>query len=135
MRYTVLIDGEPGGYGVVFPDLPGCTAMGDTVEAALTDAASAVRDWARVTELHGGTVPPARDLATLRQDPEVAEALAEGAALGTVVLIRDAGRPVKANLSLDAGTLAAIDEAAKRIGETRSGAIRRLAEVGIPLLG
>jgi len=34
-RYVVLIDqAEDGAYGVVFPDLPGCTAMGDTVEEA-----------------------------------------------------------------------------------------------------
>jgi hypothetical protein len=29
--YGVLIDGRRGGYGVVFPDLPGCTAMGRTL--------------------------------------------------------------------------------------------------------
>ena len=34
-RYGVLIDGRRGGYGVVFPDLPGCTAMGRTLDEAL----------------------------------------------------------------------------------------------------
>ena len=134
MRYTVLIDGEPGGYGVVFPDLPGCTAMGDTVEAALADAASAARDWARVTERHGRAVPPPRDLAALRKDPEVVEALAEGAALASVVLLRGVGRPVKANLSLSAEVLAAIDEAAARTGRTRSAMVETLAGVGLPLV-
>jgi metal-responsive CopG/Arc/MetJ family transcriptional regulator len=37
-----------------------------------------------------------------------------------VPLVLDAGRPVKANLSLDAGLLNAIDEAAKCRGLTRS---------------
>ena len=32
-RYGVLIDGRRGGYGVVFPDLPGCTVMGRTLGA------------------------------------------------------------------------------------------------------
>jgi hypothetical protein len=46
----------------------------------------------------------------------VATALAEGAALAIVPLVRDVGRPAKANLSLDAGLLAAIDEAAAARG-------------------
>jgi hypothetical protein len=27
-RYVALIDGKPGAYGITFPDLPGCTAVG-----------------------------------------------------------------------------------------------------------
>jgi predicted RNase H-like HicB family nuclease len=38
MRYTVLVDGKAGAYGVVVPDLPGCHAMGKTIEAALDNA-------------------------------------------------------------------------------------------------
>ena len=45
-------------------------------------------------------------------DPEVAQGLADGAALAIVLLLLDAGRPAKANLSLDAGLIAAIDEVA-----------------------
>jgi hypothetical protein len=56
----------------------------------------------------------------LRADPEVAEAIAEGAALAIVPLLLDAGRPAKANLSIDAGLLTAIDEAAAARGLTRS---------------
>ena len=40
--------------------------------------------------------------------------------LALVPLVRDSGRPVKANLSLDAGLLEAIDDAARAIGLTRS---------------
>ena len=35
MRYFVMIDGKIGAYGVVFPDLPGCAAMGKTIDGAL----------------------------------------------------------------------------------------------------
>ena len=45
----VLIDGEPGAIGLVFPDCPGCSAMGDTVEEALENAAEALADWLRAT--------------------------------------------------------------------------------------
>ncbi len=47
--YAVEVDGEPGAYGVVFPACPGCCAMGDTVDAALGNAAEALRDWLSAT--------------------------------------------------------------------------------------
>ena len=56
----------------------------------------------------------------LRADRAIADAIAEGAALAIVPLLLDAGRPAKANLSIDAGLPAAIDEAAKARGLTRS---------------
>ena len=44
-RYIALIDGEAGAYGVAFPDCPGCTAMGETVDEALSQGAEALREW------------------------------------------------------------------------------------------
>ena len=57
MTYPVLIDGEPGGYGVVFPDLPGCVAMGTTMEESLGNAEESLRDWIESMESHGQVVP------------------------------------------------------------------------------
>ena len=130
-RYYALIDGEAGGYGIVFPDLPGCTAMGETVDEAIGNAAEALRDWVTAKEARA-SVPSPRDIEALRRDPEVAQALAEGATLTTIPLIRDTGRPVKANLSLDAGVLAAIDAAAARRKLTRSAFIEAMARETIP---
>ena len=134
MRYTVLIDGEPGGFGVVFPDLPGCAAMGDTIEEALANAGEAVRDWTQCVELQGGRAPAPSTPDALRTDPDVVRALAEGAVMASVVLVREAGRPVRANLSLDAGVLAAIDAAARRLGLTRSATVELLAHRALPEL-
>lgn len=134
MRYTVLIDGEAGAYGVAFPDLPGCTAMADTIDEALVNAAEALRDWVTGVEAQGGSIPPPRSPDALRADPEVAEALAEGSTLASVILVREAGRPVRANLSLDAGVLAAIDAAAERLGVTRSATVEMLAARGLSTL-
>ena len=100
MRYTVLIDGEAGGFGVVFPDLPGCAAMGDTVDQALANAGEAVRDWVIAVEAQGGDIPAPRTPDALRAEPEVTAALAGGAALASVILLRQAGRPVRANRGL-----------------------------------
>src|ERR1700741_612247 len=127
-RYIALIDGKAGAYGVVFPDLPGCTAMGKTMDDALANAAAALRDWAEVVEETSGSVPKPRTLEALRRTAEVKSALAEGAGLATVPLVRETGRPTKANLSIDAGVLAAIDEEAERRKLTRSAMIQVLAK-------
>lgn len=134
-RYIALIDGKAGAYGVVFPDLPGCTAMGKTTDAALANAADALRDWVEVTEESGGKIPAPRALEKLRRDPEVKQALAGGAGLATVPLIRDTGRPVKANLSIDSGVLAALDEEADRRKLTRSAFVELMARTMLTQMG
>lgn len=128
MRYIALIDGEAGAYGVTIPDLPGCTAMGATIEQALAAAVDAMRDWAEVVDEDGGTIPVPSTADALRADSDVAEALAEGAMLATVALVRVTGRPVKANLSLDSGVLATLDAEAKRQGLTRSGMVEAMTK-------
>ena len=127
MRYIALIDGGPGAYGVVFPDLPGCTAMADTLDQAMTSAADALRDWINTVETEGNAVPAARSAEVLRTDPEVSEALAEGASLAAILVVRSTGKPVRANLSLDEGIVSAIDAAARKRGVTRSAMVEILA--------
>jgi len=119
-RYVALVDGKAGTYGVTVPDLPGCTSGGSTTDEALRNAVEAVRLWAEDAIADGEPLPQPRSVETLRADPEIAEAIAEGAALAIVPLLLDAGRPAQANLSIDAGLLAAIDEAAEARGLTRS---------------
>jgi len=126
-RYVALIDGKAGAYGVVVPDLPGCTSGGRSIDAALRNAVDAVRLWAEDARADGEALPRARSIETLRRDPEVAAALVKGAALAIVPLVLDAGRPAKANLSVDAGLLEAIDEAAEAHGLTRSAFIASAA--------
>lgn len=119
-RYVALLDGKVGAYGVTVPDLPGCTSGGATIDEALRNAVEAVRLWVEDARADGETVPQPRAAEAVRSDPDVAAALGEGAALAIVPLILDSGHAAKANLSLDAGLLAAIDEAAAARGLTRS---------------
>ena len=133
-RYVALIDGQPGAFGVVIPDCPGCVGMGDTIEDALDNAAEALRDWMEAIEAQGGAAPVPRSMEAVRADaeadPDTGEVL-----YATVPLIRDLGRPVKANLSLDSGVLAAIDATARRLGVTRSAMVELLAKRGLPAFG
>jgi predicted RNase H-like HicB family nuclease len=126
-RYVALIDGKKGAYGVVVPDLPGCTSAGKTLDEAYRNSIEAVRLWAEDAEASGEKLPPSRMLEVLRTDPDVAAALAEGAVATLVPVLRDSGRSVRANLSLDAGLLDAIDEAAEAHGLTRSAFIASAA--------
>lgn len=119
-RYVAIVDGAPGAYGVVVPDLPGCTSGGATIDEALRNAVEAVTLWVEDARAGGEKIPKPRAAEKLRTDPDVAAALNDGGVLAYVPLVLDAARPVKANLSLDAGLLNAIDEAAERRGLTRS---------------
>lgn len=126
-RYIALVDGKRGAYGVVIPDLPGCYAMGRTIDEALRNAASAAVAWAEVARADGAKIPQPRPAEAVRADRDVAEALATDSFMATVPLVLDSGRPAKANLSLDAGLLEAIDEAAAAKGLTRSAFIASAA--------
>ena len=119
-RYIALVDGEPGAYGVAFPDAPGCTAMGATVDEALRHAGEALSEWMSDELAAGRRAEPPREAEALRADPDVQEAIAEGAIFAAVPLVVESGRSASINISLDAGLLAAIDEAAAERGLTRS---------------
>jgi predicted RNase H-like HicB family nuclease len=132
MRYSVLVDGKAGAYGVVFPDVPGCAAMGETIDQALAHAGEALRDFFELAEEYGEDLPRPRPLEKLRRDPEVVTALAEGSMLASVPLVRETGKPVKANLSIDSGVLAALDEEAKARDLTRSGMVELMVKTMLP---
>jgi len=127
-RYIAIIDGKAGAYGAWFPDLPGCAAMGETIEKAVANAADAMRDWVDVTLSKGETIPEPSAPEALTADPETSEAIGEGALMQPIPLVRETGRPVKANLSIDAGVLAAIDAEAKKRNLTRSAFIELMAK-------
>ena len=113
--YLALVHKEPGSaYGLSFPDLPGCFAAADDSGAILRNAVEALELWfedaAPVTPRGPEAIAAA-----------VAEELAAGAFLIAVPLVQPSTRPRRVNISLDAGTLEAIDAAADGLGLTRSG--------------
>jgi predicted RNase H-like HicB family nuclease len=118
-RYVAIFEGEEGDYGISFPDLPGCVAMGVTADEVWRNAVGVLADW--VGEMGGAeAVPAPRPLKSYRDDPEVKEAMAEGAVLIAIPLLIESGKSVRANISMDQGILTAIDSAAAERGLTRS---------------
>jgi predicted RNase H-like HicB family nuclease len=118
-HYVGILDGDGEVWGVRVPDMPGCHGGGTTPEEALTDAVSAMSEWAETMAAKGRPIPAARTLAEVAGDPDSDfDPSRESTVL--LPLLIDTGRPVKANVSMDAGLLSSIDEAAKRRGMTRS---------------
>lgn len=118
-RYLGLVDGQEGAWGVRIPDFPGCHGAGATPDEAVKDAISALREFAAEMTADGESIPaPRNDWEAIRAELE-----ARGEAWGATVLIPlflDRARPVRANISLDAGLLEEIDQAAAERGLTRS---------------
>jgi len=115
-HYVGILDGSGDVWGVRFPDVPGCVGGGATPEAAILDAAQALRDVLGYRRSSGRELPRASNVYEVLGSGEV------GADESTVLipLLLDAGRTVRANLTFDAGLLAAIDDEASRRGLTRS---------------
>lgn len=117
--YVGILDGSDDVWGVRIPDVPGCHGGGPTPEAAVADAISALREVAAYYVAQSMPIPAARGMAEVIHDEE-AEYDPTSESLVLVPLLLDRARLVKANISLDAGLLEAIDEEAKRRGLTRS---------------
>jgi predicted RNase H-like HicB family nuclease len=118
--YLGILDGEGDVWGVRIPDCPGAFGAGDTPEAAVQNAIQGLASWAEATLKDGDPLPAARTVAELIADPENAPRSHDGDVAVMIPLLLDAGRTVRANLTLDAGLLAAIDAEAARRGLTRS---------------
>lgn len=119
-RYLALIDQDKNGFGAIFPDAPGCVAMGATQEEAIRNAADALSEWIGDVLGDGAEPPRPRNARDLLRDKEIATDLARGAILASVPVLLNSGRLARANISMDAGLLAEIDDAARLLGVTRS---------------
>src|ERR1700735_1929821 len=80
-RYVAIVDGRPGAFGVVVPDLPGCTSGGNTIDEALRNTVEAVTLWAEDARSDGAKIPKPRSAEKLRADAEVAAAVGRGSIL------------------------------------------------------
>ena len=115
-------DSADDGYGVVFPDLPGCTSAGDTPMDAAKNAAEALAGHISVMLEEGQDIPRPSDIG----------ALTPGWLDGTIVSeilvpIELPGRAVRANITVDEALLRRIDRTAQALGNTRSGFLAEAA--------
>ncbi|HYW16962.1 MAG TPA: type II toxin-antitoxin system HicB family antitoxin [Allosphingosinicella sp.] len=71
--YPAIIERARRGYGVFFPDLPGCTSAGDIVAEAAINAEEALAGHLLVLEEHGDELGAPSELHAVEVDPDVDE--------------------------------------------------------------
>lgn len=104
--YPAIIERGPEGFGVFFPDLPGCVSAGSTMQEAAESAEGALNLHLAVSAEHGDVIPSPSDLDAIERDPDVDEAAR--------MLVRGErpGRAVRVQVSIEEGLLARIDRVA-----------------------
>ena len=119
--YPAIIERGRRGYGVYFPDLPGCTSAGDTVTEAAVNAEEALMGHLLVSEEHGDVLGEPSALDAIEVDPDVEEVAR--------ILVRGErrGKAVRINITLDERLIAAID----RVAENRSGFLAEAARAAL----
>jgi predicted RNase H-like HicB family nuclease len=120
-RYVALIHHEPGTcYGVMFPDLAGCTSAGDSFDEAVSNAAEGLSAHVELMRADGDPIPEPRDVESIRAAREDWVDF-ENAIVTMIPLLPPAGKPVRLNISLDEELVKIIDHTAEVRGMTRSG--------------
>lgn len=111
VHYPAIIERAEHGYSVYFPDLPGCTSAGDTIQQAALSAEEALSGHLAVSIEHGDVIADPTDIDGIAVDPDVIEVAR--------ILVRGErpGRAVRVQVSIDEGLLARID----RVAKNRSG--------------
>jgi len=109
--YPAIIERSSDGYGVFFPDVPGCTSFGDTLQDAALNAEEALSGHFDVAAEFGDAIPEPSELDAVVVDDGVDEA--------TRLLVRAElpGRTTRINITIDDSILGRID----RITTNRSG--------------
>ena len=95
-------------FGLHFPDLPGCTAAGETEDEAIANAAIALRLWAEDLD----ELPLPSSMAQLRKRRDVRDDISAGGVAVFVHLIT-AGRKQRLNIMLEPSVIEAADLAAE----------------------
>ena len=117
--YPAVIERAEKGYSVYFPDLPGCTSAGDTIQHAAINAEEALAGHIAVSVQYGDTIPAPREVDPAEHPDAVAHVLVHADL---------PGRAVRLNITLDEGLVAAIDKVARnRSGFLAEAAREKLA--------
>jgi len=114
-------DGDSA-WGLWFPDVEGCFSAADNQADIVKNAIEAL-----TLHLDGMEHPVAHGIQEVAKNPQVAVDLREGAYLLGIPFVTTEHKQVRANISMDKGTLRAIDDAANLRGLTRSAFIAEAA--------
>ena len=106
MNYIAFIHKEKkSGYGVSFPDFPGCATVGSTMDEAHKLAAEILAFHIAGMQEDGDAIPTPLSL-----EKALASDLADGHLAVIVVPAKPISKPKRVNVMLDSGLLHRIDE-------------------------
>ena len=128
-HYFALVEKEEdSAFGITFPDVPNCFSASDDLNDVVKNATEALSFYAEDEVL-----PVPRSIDELKANKSITKALAHGAFLISVPVIENDARVVRANITMEAGLLNAIDETAKARKLTRSAFLAQAArrEMGV----
>src|SRR5690606_11486688 len=116
LNYIGVIHKDDGsGYGISFPDIPGCVTAGDSLDELYGMAVEAVSLYLEVLVGDGGDIPEASTIEQI-----MAHEFYKGAVSTVVVRVGRPDKTVKANITLPESDLHIIDRAADKAGKSRS---------------
>ncbi len=115
--YPAIVERAGNSFSVFFPDLPGCTSAGPTIQQAVLNAEDALTGHLLVSAQYGDDISDPTPLDQLKSDSEIVEAAR------ILVRAERPGKSVRLNITLDEGLVAAID----RIAKNRSGFLAEAA--------
>jgi predicted RNase H-like HicB family nuclease len=108
IAYIGIVERGKHGFGVFFPDVPGCVSAGRTEEEAFCNAEEALGGHLAEMIRGGESLPQQSD--NIPSDPEVDEYCR------ILIRVELPGKAVRLNITMDDGLVAAID----RIANNRS---------------
>ena len=113
--FPAIVEKSSDGFGVFFPDLPGCTSAGATIQEAALNAEEALQAHIDLSVEHGDAIPEPSALDAIAVATDVAE-------VGRILVRAEPpGRAVRVNVTIQEDLLAAVDRYAARLGYSRSG--------------
>ena len=114
--YPAIVEADSDGYSVFFPDVPGCTSAGATLQEAAQNAEQALQAHITLSQEHGEELPVPSEFDSANVDADVVVAARFLVRVETIK-----AKAVRVNVMLPGDLLAAADRFAARTGYTRSG--------------
>lgn len=116
-HYPALIEPAASGtgFGVLFPDFPGCVSAGATAELALANASEALQFHLEGMAEDGAAIPDPSPLTAPLPDW-----LGGVDGVRALVPVEPVGKAIRINITLDASLLARVDRAAGARHTSRS---------------
>ncbi|MBF0368838.1 MAG: type II toxin-antitoxin system HicB family antitoxin [Magnetococcales bacterium] len=120
-HFPAIIEQGSSGFGIIFPDFPGCVSFGASIQEAAANAEEALSGHLSLMVRDREAIPEPTPLDQIPTDPEVREAAR--------ILVRAdlPKRSVRLNITLEEALLSRVDGLAKGLGMSRSGFLAEAA--------